>query len=113
MSGKLMLIVANEPDPEKEEEYNEWYNGMHIPMMFEYKGMKKASRYLRLGEDKEYSKYLALYKLETDSVEEFDGKVRERGMRTVKEGRFSDLPEFDPHNIPRVYKQIMPEKKAK
>ena len=54
-----------------------------------------------------------MYELETDNLDEFDAKVRERGMRTMKEGRFSDLPVFDPPNIPRVYKQIMKEKKAK
>ncbi len=58
-------------------------------------------------------KYLALYELETDDLEAFNAKVGERGRWTMKEGRFSDLPVFDPPNIPRCYKQIMPEKRPK
>jgi hypothetical protein len=45
--------------------------------------------------------------VETDDVDAFDNKVQEIGMSTVRRGRFSDLPVFDPPDIPRVYKQIM------
>ena len=58
-------------------------------------------------------KYMALYELETDNLEEFDANVRKQGLWTMKEGRFSDLPVFDPPNVPRMYKQIMKGKKAK
>lgn len=68
MVHNIMLIVASEPGPGKETEYNEWYTGKHIPMMFEFGGLKKASRYRRIGEDNECSKYLAIY--EFDSAED-------------------------------------------
>ena len=58
-------------------------------------------------------KYLALYQLETDDIEKFDAAVREATMGTIKKGRFSDLPAFDPPEIPRFYRQIMPTKKPK
>jgi hypothetical protein len=51
--------------------------------------------------------------MEADDLQKFDASVRERSVRTMKEGRFSDLPVFDPPEIPRIYKQIMPVKKAK
>ena len=113
MARYLLFAFSDCKDPAREKEFNEWYSNMHIPDMLEVPGMIKASRWVS-AEPKEgqHRKYLALYELETDSVEEFDKKVRERGMRTMKEGRFSDLPTFDPPDIPRVYKQIMPEKKA-
>jgi len=114
MARFLLFAFSDCKDPAREDEFNEWYDNMHIPDMLEVPGMISATRWVSAeSRENQQRKYLALYELETDSVEEFDGKVRERGMRTVKEGRFSDLPEFDPHNIPRVYKQIMPEKKAK
>jgi len=114
MTRYLLFAFSDCKDPAREEEFNDWYNNMHLPDMLEVPGMISASRWIS-AEDKEdeQRKYLALYELETDSVEDFNAKVRERGMRTVKEGRFSELPEFDPPNIPRVYVQIMPEKKAK
>jgi len=109
MSGKLILIVANEPDPEKEEDYNEWYSGMHIPMMFEYKGMKKASRYRRLGEDKEYSKYLAVYEFDNEedlagfskspefaaAVKDFDGKWQDGGFKSKWAASYELLKSWD------------------
>jgi antibiotic biosynthesis monooxygenase (ABM) superfamily enzyme len=64
----IVLIVANEPGPGLEAEYNEWYTGKHIPMMFEFKGLKKASRYRRLDDIKGCSKYLAIY--EFDNAED-------------------------------------------
>ena len=70
MEHSLILIVANEPSIEREAEYNEWYSGKHIPMMFRFKGMKRASRYRLSGENKDCSKYLAIY--EFDSKEDLD-----------------------------------------
>jgi heme-degrading monooxygenase HmoA len=68
MGHSIVLIVANEPGPGQETEYNKWYTGTHIPMMFEFKGLKKVGRYRRMGDDKESSKYLAIY--EFDSKED-------------------------------------------
>ena len=70
MGHSVILIVANEPSAEREAEYNEWYTEKHVPMMFRFKGMNKASRYRMSGENKECSKYLAVY--EFDSKEDLD-----------------------------------------
>ena len=101
MPKYLLFAFSDCKDPAREKEFNDWYSNMHVPDMLEVPGMIKASRWVS-AEPKEgqHRKYLALYELETDSVEEFDKKVRERGMRTMKEGRFSDLPTFDPPDIP-------------
>jgi hypothetical protein len=68
MAYQFILIVANEPSPGGEGEYNRWYNEEHVPMMFEFKGMQKASRYHLMGDNKQCSRYLAVY--EFDSKEE-------------------------------------------
>jgi len=68
MGHNIALIVANEPGPGREDEYNQWYTGTHIPMMFKFKGLKKVGRYHRLGDDEESSQYLAVY--EFDSQED-------------------------------------------
>ena len=114
MARYLLCAFSDCKDPSREAEFNEWYDTMHVPDMLEVPGMIQATRWAS-AESKEgqHRKYLALYELETDNVAEFDAKVRERGMKTMKEGRFSDLPIFDPPDIPRVYKQIMPAKQAK
>ena len=47
-----------------EEKFNKWYNEVHIPMILKYKGVKRASRYKQLGDNKESPKYLAFYEFE-------------------------------------------------
>lgn len=68
MEHRIMLIVANEPGAGLEREYNDWYTGKHIPMMFAFRGLRRASRYRLSGENRECSKYLAIY--EFDSKED-------------------------------------------
>ena len=113
MGRYLLFAFSDCKDPVREKEFNDWYSDMHVPDMLEVPGMIRATRWVS-AESKEgqHRKYLALYEMETDDIEKFNLSVRERGMRTMKEGRFSDLPTFDPPDIPRVYKQIMPAKEA-
>jgi hypothetical protein len=114
MGRYLLLAFSDCKDPAREKEFNDWYDNMHVPDMLEVPGMISATRWVGADpKEGQHRKYLAMYELETDDIEKFDSSVRERGMRTMQEGRFSDLPVFDPPEIPRVYKQIMPEKKAR
>ena len=112
MPKYLLFAFSDCKDPAREKEFNDWYDNCHIPDMLDVPGMISATRWVA-AQSREglQRKYLAMYELETDNLEEFDSKVREKGMWTMKEGRFSDLPVFDPHNIPRIYRQIMEEKR--
>lgn len=111
MTRYLFFAFSDCKDPDREDEYNEWYNTKHVPDMLAIPGMIKATRWTS-GEERtgQARKYLALYELETDTVEDFDNKVREATMETIKQGRFSDLPVFEPPDVPRFYYQVMPEK---
>ena len=114
MARYLLFAYSDCKDPAREEEFNDWYDNVHLPDMLEVPGMISATRWASAKPaEGQRRKYLALYELETDDLAEFDDSVRERGMWTMREGRFSELPEFDPPNIPRIYKQIMPEKRPK
>lgn len=64
-ANKIIQIVASESTPEKEAGFNEWYNDIHLPMLFGYKGLKQASRYQRMGDDEQSAKHLAIYEFET------------------------------------------------
>jgi len=113
MAKYLLFAFSDCKDPAREKEFNEWYDKMHLPDMLEVEGMIKASRWMSAdNKEGEIRKYLALYELDTDSIEGFNKKVQSRGMKTMRDGRFSDLPVFDPPNVPRIYVQISPEKKA-
>jgi hypothetical protein len=113
MTKYLLFAFSDCKDPAKIDEYNDWYDNMHMPDMLNTPGLVKASRWMSAdNKENEVRKYLAMYELETDSVDEFNKLMREQGMWTFQQGRFSDLPKFDPDNVPRIYVQITKEKKG-
>jgi hypothetical protein len=67
-NAPVLFIVATYCDPEKTEAFNHWYNEIHLPMLFEYKGMINARRYLlyqQEGDSKvKCPKYPAFYDFE-------------------------------------------------
>ena len=112
MTRYLFFAFSDCKYPDREDEYNEWYNTKHVPDMLEIPGMLRATRWISGdGRNGNQRTYLALYELETDDIEKFDDMVRDATMSTIERGRFSELPEFEPPHIPRFYYQIMPEKK--
>jgi hypothetical protein len=91
---KLVLIVASECDAEVEDDYNAWYNDVHLPMFMKYEGLKRTSRY-QLGSDSpDCARYLAFYEFETpealagfteseayaEAVRDFDAKWKNGGF---------------------------------
>jgi hypothetical protein len=106
----ILFAFSDCKDPAREKEYNDWYDNMHMPDMLQVPGFIKASRWVSADHKKdEIRKFLAMYELETDSLDNFNAKMREQGMWTFKQGRFTDLGVFDADNVPRIYEQITPE----
>jgi antibiotic biosynthesis monooxygenase (ABM) superfamily enzyme len=62
--AKIINMVVSECQPEVEEEFNKWYDEIHIPMLFKYKGMTKVTRYKVLDQSGEHPSYLAVYEFE-------------------------------------------------
>jgi uncharacterized protein (DUF1330 family) len=62
--ARIISILANQCPLKDEAKLNKWYNEVHIPMLFKYKGIKKMTRYQLIGESKELTKYLAIYEFE-------------------------------------------------
>jgi hypothetical protein len=54
-----------------------------------------------------------LYEFETDDIGTFNQKLGAVGRGTMEKGRYSDLPVFDPPDVPREYRQIIPTKTTK
>lgn len=71
-NAPVVWLVATKCTPAVEEEFNKWYDGTHIPMVFESKPLKRVTRYklapitendpavLRASET-EYPTYLTIY----------------------------------------------------
>jgi len=59
--AKVINIVATESTPEVEAKFNKWYNEVHVPLLFKYKGMKKVTRYKMLHKTDEFPTYICIY----------------------------------------------------
>ena len=88
----VLGIGASDCRPEDEEKYNKWYNEVHVPMCLKFKGIKRASRFKRIGDDKERPKYLVFYEFESKEAKEaFDTSpelkaAMEESKETWKDG---------------------------
>ena len=66
MAGNTIIqIVASQSSHADDEAWNKWYTEVHVPMLFGFKGVKRASRYKLIGDDPVQAKYLAVYEFET------------------------------------------------
>ena len=90
-SKPVIMMVGTQCPPEVEESFNTWYNEKHIPDVLKFKGIKMATRYKIMGDNKEYPEFLAIYEFESRQafVEYETSPVRasagEDWLRTSKE----------------------------
>ncbi len=70
MESKRILWVVRPGDisPEKEAEYNEWYNTVHIPDFLRVPGVLSATRYECIRGRKTNPKYLTIYEIESEEM---------------------------------------------
>ena len=68
--GKIINLVATDCRPEVEEEFNRWYNEVHVPMLLKNRGLKKVTRYRINGETDGFPSYLAIY--EYDNQKDYE-----------------------------------------
>ena len=82
-------ILETNCDPAREPEYNEWYDGVHVPDILKTPGFVRARRFVNKEFRDGRGKYMAVYDLETDDVEQ-TMKVRlERRAEENRQGRGS------------------------
>jgi hypothetical protein len=76
---KAVLLVWSEPSsPDREEEYNEWYDSTHAPdVLRNVKGITSVRRFkvaqAQLGEVETPGRFLAIYEVEIDDLSEMPG----------------------------------------
>lgn len=83
MKKKYCFVVFSNPMPGREEEYNTWYNEVHLPHVLAVPGFVSARR-LKVADMPGVvntplpGQYLALYEMETDDP---DGVLKEMWSR--------------------------------
>lgn len=94
MAKGLMLVQSVPSDPAREDEYNDWYAGKHVPEVLEIPGVVSGRRYKLVGRPGTPPSYLAVYELEADDVR---APLRELGARASSGViEMSDVIQLDP-----------------
>ncbi len=94
MPKGVMLVQSRPSDPAREDEYNKWYGGTHIPEVCAVPGITGARRYKLLGGEGDEPVYLAIYELD---AEDLTAPVRELGARAASgQIQMSDVLQLDP-----------------
>ena len=91
MEKWIIVVESSCNDPSREDEFNDWYENIHIPDIMETECYVRATRY-ELAEPAEgKGKYLAVYEIETEDFEA--DKVKHwNNMKAKKaQGRWTDL----------------------
>lgn len=82
-------LVENNSDPEREAQFNDWYDNMHLPDALASPGIVRAKRF----QTKEFrdgrAKYLAMYEIDSDDIAETMRVRRALRAEEVKRGRAS------------------------
>jgi len=90
---KWVLVVRSKCiDRLREDEFNNWYNKFHLPDILATPGFVSARRFM----NPDFSafgggKYLAIYDIETDDINQTIAAIRANVVKTIKDGRYTDL----------------------
>ncbi len=91
MGKWLMVVESNCADPAREDEFNAWYDKIHLPDVLETPGFVRATRYENTRPSEGKGKFFATYEIETDDIGSFMKKNNENLAKKRAEGRFSEL----------------------
>ena len=94
MEKWVLVVKANCADQSFEDhhEFNEWYDNIHVPDIMTIPGFKTATRYINPDiSTLETGKYLAIYNIETNNINDIITAMANNYYKWKKEGRMSDL----------------------
>ena len=109
---KAKFVVYTRPkSPDREDEYNEWYNETHLPELRTLPGFTGARRYKVSrgtkgpeGVDSSLPEYMAIYDIEADDLQAvFDGLSRAAAAATI---HVADVIQTDPLPKAGAYEEL-------
>ena len=105
MPKGIMVVRSSPSAPEREDEYNDWYDNTHIPQIRAIPGFTAARRYKLTGlGGQDVPAYLAIYDIEADDladpVTEFRARSR-TGQHTS-----SDALSRNPPPVVAIYELL-------
>ena len=94
MPKAIMFVQSRPSSAEREDEYNDWYTGTHIPQVCAVPGIIGARRYKVHDATGAGPAYLAIYELEADDLAEPMRELRARSASGQMD--MSDVLRLDP-----------------
>ena len=95
MAKGIMYVESRPSSPEREQEYNSWYDDVHIPELLALDGIVAARRLRPIDRQ---GPYVAIYELEGDDLQAIlDNMIANAGQLHM-----SDALLLDPAPIPRL-----------
>jgi hypothetical protein len=101
----IMVVQSSPSAPDREDEYNDWYDNTHIPQIRAIPGFTAARRYKLTGPaSPDAPAYLAVYEIEADDLAAPLAELRARSAS----GRLglSGVLSLDPPPVVTVYELI-------
>jgi len=104
-----MVVLSNPSDPSREDEFNQWYDQIHLPDVLRIEGVVAATRY-RISDTRldptapVVHGYMALYEIEAEDP----GAVLNALTAGAATGalRMSDVLQMDPMPSLTIFEQI-------
>lgn len=103
MARWLLAVETNCADPSRETEFAEWYDNTHLQDVLEPPGILTGARYENLDPSAGRGKFLALYEIESDNIEETTAAFWANVNTLYERGRMTDV--LQPVSI-STYKQM-------
>jgi hypothetical protein len=101
MPRGIMYLQTMPVSPDKDADYNKWYNDTHLAEIVSVEGIVSARRFAPMDGN---GPYIAIYELDCDDLDAVVQRLGELGTS----GKMSSLEflSMDPPPIPRVYREI-------
>jgi len=101
--AKGILLVHTAAADGKDQEYNDWYNDVHLVDILKLAGFTSARRFKRMDADHD-PPYLAIYEVEADDLHAAQAAIG-AGVQSG-EVRMADVISMDPAPSMVLYEQV-------
>ncbi len=107
MTRATLAVYTNPSDPSRDEEFNSWYNEVHLPDVLAVDGFVAATRFrvagAGIGGDGEVPhRYVALYEIESDDPHATLNAL----VAASPSMRMSDVLQMDPMPVMMLFEQV-------
>lgn len=87
----LIVVQANCSDPDRENEFHEWYDNTHIPDVLKVPGIVAVTRYENVTPGEQPSRFLTLLEVEAEDVWAVTTALQENSAQAEQQGRMTEL----------------------